>query len=137
MLRAAIVLLGIFFDLATCILLLIGFALLWPGTVVDVIWLLKPDRQLLLMPHRLWLAPMFLLFAIPAAFASYGLLFRKEWGRQLAIVIFAANGIGNIGQIALGHTLEGVIGVAAATALVFLLTRDSVRTQFEHQPATE
>jgi len=131
------IVLGIFFDLATCVLLLVGFALLWPGTIVDVIWLLKPDRQALLMPYRLWLAPMFVLFAIPAACASYGLLYRKDWARQLAVAIFAANGIGNIVQIALGHAFEGSIGVVAATALVFLLTRDSVRGQFESEALSD
>ncbi len=131
MLRAAITLLGIFFDLATCILLVVGFALLWPGTIVDTVWLLKPDRQALLMPYRLWLGPVFFLFAVPAAFASYGLFQRKDWARQLAIAVFAANAVGDIVQIASGHTLTGSIGVVATAALVFLLTRDSVRAQFE------
>jgi hypothetical protein len=137
MLRLAIILLGIFFDLATIVLVCVGVALVWPGTVMDSIWLLKPEREFMLMPYRLWLGPLLLVFAVPAAAASYGLLTRQEWARQLAAVIFTANALGNIAQIAIGHTIEGAIGVIAATILVYLLTRDAVRRQFVSQPIAD
>lgn len=134
MMRVIIVLFGIFFDLATCILVAVGVALLWPGTPFDAIWMLKPDREFLLMPYRLWLGPMFLLFALPAAFASYGMLQRRDWARQLAIAIFAANGAGDIVQMVLSHTIEGAIGVLAVGSLLFLLNHPAVRAQFDAQP---
>lgn len=129
--RAGIVLLAIFFDLATCILISAAIALLWPGMPFDVIWLLAPDRRQLLMPYRQWLGPLFLLFVIPAAFASYGFFQRRPWARQLAIAIFAGNGIGDALQMARGHAWGGALGVTVAGLLLLFLTSSAVRTEFE------
>lgn len=129
--RIGLVLLGIFFDLVTCVLITVAIALLWPGTPFDVIWLLQPDRQLALMPYRLWLGPLFLLFVVPATLASYGFFQRKDWARQLAIAIFAANALGDVVQIARGHTLEGMAGVLITGALVFFLLSPPMRAAFE------
>jgi uncharacterized membrane protein YccC len=54
----------------------------------------------------------------------------KPWGWWLAIVIFAANGIGDVLQFVMGRLLEGAFGVVVAGALVFWLTRPSVRAAF-------
>jgi len=129
--RTGIVLLAIFFDLATCILISAAIALLWPGTPFDLVWLLRPDRRALLMPYRWWLGPMFLIFAIPAALASYGFFQRKSWARQLAIATFAANGLGDAVQMARGHTWEGALGVAIVGLLLLFLTSAVVHAEFE------
>jgi hypothetical protein len=129
--RIAIVLLAVFFDLATCVLVSAAIALLWPGTPFDLIWLMRPDRRALLMPYRLWLGPVFLLFVIPAAFASFGFFQHRSWARELAIAIFAANGVGDVVQIARGHTWEGALGAAVMGLLIFFLTSQAARAEFE------
>jgi hypothetical protein len=130
MTRVGIVLLAIFFDLATCILAAAGIALIWPDTAFDVIWLLKPDRQALLWPYRHLWGPLFLFFTIPASCASYGFFRLRPWGRQLGIAIFAANGIGDIGQILLGHLWEGLLGATIAGLLLLFLTSPGVTRAF-------
>jgi len=128
--RASLILFAIFFDLATTILICIAIALIWPGTPFDVVWLLQPEREAMLMPYHLLLGPLFLVLAIPGACAVYGFITRQSWARELAIAIFVANGVGNAMQIAFGHPLEGLIGATIAAALVFYLTRDAVRSEF-------
>lgn len=135
MARTGLVFLAIFFDLVTCILIAIGVMLLWPGTPLDVLWQLQPGREWMLMPYQDWLGPLFLVMALPAASASYGLFRRKAWARDLALAIFAAYGAGSLVQIVLGHTWEGALGVTVVGFLLFFLTSPGVRAALATQPA--
>ncbi|HEY1708249.1 MAG TPA: hypothetical protein VGG10_08275 [Rhizomicrobium sp.] len=128
--RTGIVLLAIFFDLASLILFATGIALLWPGTAFDAIWLLAPERAWTLMPYRLWLGPFFLALMVPVACASYGFFRQRGWARTLAIAIFAANGLGDAMQIIAGHTLTGLLGVCIAGLVLLFLTDRTVRAAF-------
>lgn len=133
--RSGIVLLAVFFDLATCVLISTAIALLWPGTPFDVIWSLQPERRFELWPYRLWLGPMFLASVVPATLASYGFFQRKPWARHLAIAIFAANALGDALQIARGQTLGATAGVCVAGLLVLFLVSPPARAAFADQPA--
>ena len=130
MTRAGVVLLAVFFAIATIILVSVGVALVHPGTAFDLVWKLKPERESVLSAHRTLLGPFFLGLALPMAFASYGCATRKAWARWLAIVIFAANGLGDAAQLVAGHIGEGLVGVVAAGLLIFFLTRPSTVQQF-------
>jgi hypothetical protein len=130
MVRTCIVLLAIFFDLASLILFSVGIALLWPGTAFDVIWMLWPERAWTLMPYGLWLGPLFLAFAVPVACASYGFFRQRAWARILAIAIFAANGVGDAAQAIAGHLLTGLLGVCIAGLVLLFLTDKTVRATF-------
>lgn len=123
-------LLGISFAVATCILLSAGTALLLPGSQFEVIWSLYPARRSLLMPYRVWLGPAFLTLAIAMVSASIGCFRRRKWGWWLSVAIFLVNGVSDMAQILLGHFLEGGIGVAAAGAILFYLSRPKVRGTF-------
>lgn len=100
-------LIAIFFATATCILLGVGMALLWPGSNLEVIWMLYPARRALLMPYRIWLGPGFLTLAVVMISASIGGFRRRIWGWRLAAAIFLVNGLGDVAQIFIGHFLEG------------------------------
>jgi hypothetical protein len=67
-------LIALFLAIATCILLGVGTALLWPGSKVEVIWKLYPARRAVLTPYRLWLGPAFLMLTIVMVSASIRLL---------------------------------------------------------------
>jgi len=123
-------LIAIFFGVATCILLGVGTALLFPGSQVEAIWNLYPARRALLMPYHVWLGPGFLALAIAMVFASAGCFLHRRWGWQLAIAIFAINGFGDAAQLVMGRILEGGIGVAAAGVILFYLSRPRVRGVF-------
>ena len=128
--RVAPILLGVFFALATCILVAVGLALLLPGTMFETIWRLYEARRAMLMPYRAWLGPGFLLLAAVMVSAFWGNLTRAEWGRRLAIGIFAGNAIGDLAQVAMGHMAEGVLGAAIAATLLFWLTRPATKAQY-------
>lgn len=93
--------LGLFFLLATAILLAAGTSLVLPGTALDAIWLLRPDRRAALTAWRA--GPAFLVLAVPMAAAAIGCFKRRPWARWLAIGILAVNGLGDAAQLAFGR----------------------------------
>lgn len=128
--RTGVMLLGIFFFVATLILIAAGSALMWPHTFLEVVWKVYEARRALLMPYRQIAGPGFLALSLVMAVASVGCFRRREWGRVLAIAIFAVNGAGDVVQLLLGHWLEGGIGVTAAGLLIHWLTRPAVKEVF-------
>jgi hypothetical protein len=125
-----IALLATFFALATCVLVAVAAALLFPGSRLEAIWTLYPARRALLMPHRLWLGPGFLMLAAATASASAGCLLRRKWGWRLSVAIFAINGLGDVAQLFTGRFLEGGVGIAVAGAVLIYLSRPAVRETF-------
>lgn len=125
-----VALLPLFFSVATCILVACGTALLFPGSLMEVVWRAYPARRAMLMPYREWLGPGFLILAIAMLFASVGCSRRRIWGWRLAVGIFAVNGIGDVGQIFLGHFVEGTIGVSAAGTVLYYLFLSRVRSHY-------
>ena len=128
--RAGVMLLGAFFCVATLILIAAGSALVWPDTFLEAVWKVYEARRATLMPYRQIAGPGFLALSLAMAAASAGCLGRHEWGRRLAIAIFAVNGASDVAQLILGHYLEGGIGVVAAGLLIFWLTRPLTRSVF-------
>lgn len=125
-----IVLLATFFAVAAILLTVVCAALIFPGSPLEAIWRLHPARRAVLMPYREVLAPGFLALVPVFVAAGIGCLRRREWGRRLALAIFLVNGAGDAVQLIMGRVIEGGVGVAAAGALVFALTRPSVRARF-------
>ncbi|HEX3809436.1 MAG TPA: hypothetical protein VH000_09775 [Rhizomicrobium sp.] len=128
--KVIITLIAVFFAIATAILLVTGVALLWPGTFLDQIWHLNESRRALLMPYRIFLAPRFIIMALPMALASVGCFLRRRWGWWLTLAIFLVNGLGNAAQLFVGHIMEGMIGVGVAALLIAFLLRPRVRAIF-------
>ena len=128
--RATPVLLGVFFALATLILVSVSTALFFPGTAAEIVWKTYEARRAMLMPYRVWLAPGFLALAVAMASASFGCFSQRAWGRLLAIAIFTVNGAGDVVQLFHGNVVEGAIGVVAAGLLIFWLSRPSVKEAF-------
>ena len=120
-------LIALFFA-STCVLLIVGTALVWPGTALDGVWDLYPSRRGMLMRCRSLLGPLFLALAIPMMAASTGCFLRRRWGWRLAVLIFAANGAGDVAQLFLGRYVEAGVGVLAAGSILFYLLRPAVRS---------
>ena len=123
-------LIAVFFALSICILVSVGTALLLPGSEMEVIWKLYPARRVELMPYRAFMAPGFLFLAALMLLASVGMFRHRRWGWWLALMMFAANGLGDIAQVFLGRILEGAIGVTVAGAIICYLMRPTVRRSF-------
>ncbi len=125
-----VVLIAVFFALSICILVSVGTALLLPGSFMEVVWKLYPARRAEMMPYRALMVPGFFALATAMLFISIGLFQFRRWGWWLAVALFAANGLVDFAQIFMGRLLEGAIGVPVACAIIYYLTRPSVRTAF-------
>ncbi|HEY2781767.1 MAG TPA: hypothetical protein VGI90_13360 [Steroidobacteraceae bacterium] len=123
----SILLVANFFMLSACLVLVVGAALQWPGTALEMIWSIYPPRRAMLMPYRALLGPFFVLLAVIMAFASAGNFLNRRWGWWLAVGIFSANGVGDVVQLLGGRFIEGGVGVTVAGAILFYLTRPKVR----------
>ena len=128
-------LLGLFFAFATIMCLLAGTSLLTPGGPLDPIWRVKAEEHRSLLAIGPGVGIGFLLLALVMLAASVGSFRRTRWGRQLAIAILAVNAMGDAARIASGAVAEGLIGVAAAGAILWWLTRRPVRAAFDRWPA--
>lgn len=131
MIRATPYILGTFFALSTIILVCVGIALAWPGTFFDWTWHLYEARRAQLMPYRGWLGPGFLSLAVVFATASIGCFAKRKWGLYLAIAIFIVNGIGDLWNLFANSFTEGLVGIIAASVIVYWLTRQNVDQQFQ------
>jgi hypothetical protein len=119
-----------FFMIAAIICLAAGFTVLYPETPLSAIWWIKPDDFAQLVELRPWTGIGFLLLSGLMAVTAWGCLRRRLWGWKLAVAIFAANGLGDLGQIFAGHILEGALGITVVGAILLWLTRPSVKAAF-------
>ena len=65
------------------------------------------------------------------ALTSVGCFRRKRWGWLLAVAIFALNGLADAVRLLTGAVLEGLIGVIAAGAILYVLSRPKIKRAFE------
>jgi len=65
------------------------------------------------------------------ALTSVGCFQRKRWGWLLAVEIFATNGLAGAARLLAGEVVEGHIGVIAAGAILYVLSRLKIRRAFE------
>lgn len=121
---------GVFLFFGTCMALLAGVTLSWPGSVLDAIWRLNPNAYRQLVPLGRLVGIAFLFLAMTMAVAGIGWFKRKVWGWWLAVGILATQCVGDLANTFRGHMLEGAFGVAIAGALIFYLFRPGVRGYF-------
>jgi hypothetical protein len=92
-------------------------------------WRIKPAAHQQLLAMAPWTGIGFCLLAIAMALTSVGCFRRKRWGWTLAI--FAINGLADGTRLLSGEVLEGLVGVIAAGAILYALSRPNVRRAFE------
>jgi hypothetical protein len=124
-------LLGGFFVFATVMCAFAGTTLLMPGGPLDALWAVKAEEHRELLGLGPAAAIGFLALALVMALTSYGAFRRRRRAWLLAIGIFAVNAIGDAMRIPAGAVVEGLIGVAAAGAVLWWLTRSPVRQMFD------
>ncbi len=121
---------GVFYALATLICATAGVSLLEPSGAFAWIWSIKPTAYQQLLAMTPWTGIGFCLLAIAMALTALGCLRRKRWGLTLAVAIFAINGLADAARLFAGEVLEGLIGVLAVAAILYGLSRPSVRLAF-------
>jgi hypothetical protein len=119
-----------FFLTATLVCFISGVTVLVPNTSLSAVWLIKPDAYLQLLALSPYSGIGFLLLSGVMGATAWGCLHRRLWGWRTALAIFAANGLGDLGQIYAGRTLEGLLGITAVIGIVLWLTRPKVKAAF-------
>lgn len=110
---------------------LAGTSLLTPGGPLDWIWWIKPGEHRQLLELGPAVGAGFLGLALVMAMASFGSFARRRWAWALALAIFAVNAFGDAARIPFGALAEGLVGLAATGAILWWLTRPSVRALFD------
>ena len=109
---------------------LAAVTLTWRGTVLDRVWALNPTGHLQLSALGGKAGMLFAILGVILAAAGIGWFKKFLWAWRLAILLIATQVIANIGNILLGRTLEGVIGIIASGTLLFYLRWRRVRAVF-------
>lgn len=121
---------GIFLVFGAIMALIAGIALARPGTMLDRMWILNPRAHEQLAPFGRKIGIPFLLLSLSLAAAAVGWFNHRLWGWRLAVFIIAAQVLGDLFNVFLGHLIEGGVGVAIAGALLVYLLRANVRAIF-------
>jgi hypothetical protein len=89
---------GIFLLFGAVMALIAGIALLWPGTILDRMWILNQRAYQQLAPFGKTLGIPFLLLSVALGSATAGWFKRRRWGWWLAVFIIATQLSGRLGQ---------------------------------------
>ena len=109
------------------------FALMVPGTPLDVLWSINPTGRAAFQQHPALVGVA--LGAIPlTAMAGAGLLLMSRWGRRLAMALLVTNAIGDTAMIP-KEGARAAVGVIIVVALLTYLGRPRVREAFDEPSA--
>jgi len=125
-------LMGIFLLFGTCMALVAGITLTWPGTALDRNWMLNPHAHARLAPLGRSAGLLFFLLAIALAISAVGWFKRRRWGWLFAICVIAVQVLGDIINALSGNLVQGVVGATIAGALLTYLLQSKVRSAFPY-----
>jgi hypothetical protein len=109
-----------------------AWSLLDPIGPAARIWILKPDEYHQLLAIGSIVGFGFLLLAIIMAVTSIGCFAGRIWGWRLAIIVISANAIGNGLRALTGEIVEGLVGLAIAGGVLWLLFRPRFHRAFRN-----
>ena len=118
------ILLIIFFAAGASVCLVTMLALVFPGSLLESIWRLKPEAQTQFqeMGSGASIALMTLVGAA-CGLAAIGLARNAEWGRRLAIGVLAVNLIGDSLNAWLRHDPKTLIGLPIGGIMIVYLVK--------------
>jgi hypothetical protein len=126
---------GVFLFFGAVMASLAGTTLIWPGTLLDRIWVLNAPAYRQLAPFGKTVGVLFLVLGAALAAAGLGWFGRWLWGWRLAVVIIAMQVLRDLISIFTGHFVRGAVGVTISGALLFYLLRAEVKGFFvPHRP---
>jgi hypothetical protein len=128
---------GVFLFFGAVMASLAATTLIWPGTLLDHMWVLNAPAYRQLTPFGKTVGVPFLALSAALAVAGAGWFGRRLWGWRLAVVIIATQVLGDLVSIFMGHLARGAVGVTIASALLLFLLRPNVRADFVARSAIQ
>jgi len=117
-----------FLFFATAIAAVVGISLLFPNPLLDQLWKLNTEGATLF--HSIGRLSVLFLLALGGGTlaAGFGLLRGRRWAWWFAVVLFVANGSGDVVSYFIVHdALRSVSGVAVSAIFVYVLSRRNAR----------
>lgn len=114
------------------ICLVVGLALLFPGTFLDRIWVYNRPAHAAFQTFGEAAGAGFVVLGLVVGATAWGLSYGRRWAWWLAILIFSLNGIGDlVGLLATHDLLRSGSGMVIAAGFLAVLLRSKVRTSFD------
>ncbi len=130
-------LLALFFAFGACMCALTIWLLLFPGGALDSLWRLNAEAHAAFQRIGGLSILLMVIVGIACASGAMGLARNAKWGCWLAIVILAANLVGDLTNALVRHDLRTLIGVPIAGAMIFYLARRIKRDAFYRRSELE
>jgi len=122
--------LGAFFLFGFVVACYAAVTLAIPGTILDRGWQLNPNAHLQLAALGRWAAIPFAVLGVALLATSIGWFRRRRWAWMLGLALVAINLIGDVGQLFVGETLKGLVGMVIAGLVVAVISRRAMREYF-------
>lgn len=126
-----------FLFFATVIALVVGVSLLLPNRLLDRLWKLNPEGEVLFHSIGPVSGVFLLVLAVGTLAAARGLLAGRRWAWWFSVVLFAIDACGNVVSYFLIHdALRAATGAIISSAFLIALCRPTVRHYFPRQELT-
>jgi hypothetical protein len=115
---------------ATIFAIVGGLSLLWPGTILDMMWKLNPAaRTEFMMGGKLTGGLLLLCLGIMGSLADIGLLKGKTWSWWLTLLLLLIIGVINVSRLVSGDPGE-IFGTPFTLGLIWLHVHPNVRKSY-------
>ena len=121
---------GVFLFFGASMAILAGTTLIWRGTILDRMWVFNAPAYRQLAPFGKTVGIPFLLLGATLVVAGTAWFKRRLWGWRVAVVIIAAQVLGDVVNAFKGDLARGAVGFIIAGALLAYLLRPQVRGAF-------
>jgi hypothetical protein len=119
-----VVALSLFFWFGTAMSGLAALALSFPGSGLDVIWRMNPTAEASFAEMGAWAEPLMAAVCVACAVSAIGLWRGARWGQRTALVVLAAQLVGDLGNVAIRGDLRTLVGLPIGGAMIaYLLSR--------------
>jgi len=113
----------IFFVAGALICSLVMLALAFPGSILEIIWRLRPQVRDDLQEFGTWSIVLMAAVGAACGLSAFGLARGAEWGRQLAIGVLTVNLVGDMFNAAFRGDPRTLIGLPICGLMIWYLMK--------------